>query len=209
MSPLLHTIHRIGACVLGAFLTLHLINHLQAIGSPEAHIRFMEAFRAVYRNRVAEAILLLCVASQIASGLTFIRRRWRDRHQGLDLLQLGSGLYLAFFLLVHVGAVLAGRMQFGLDTNFYYAAAGMHVLPYRYFFMPYYFFAVLAITVHLARALHWLAHDRLGAAAMRSATTLLMASGFIAATLIVAAFSGALHVVTVPAKYLATFVLGG
>ncbi|WP_147328106.1 MULTISPECIES: hypothetical protein [unclassified Duganella] len=190
-------------------MTLHLFNHLLAIGSPEAHIHFMEAFRAVYRNRVVEVILLLCVASQVGSGLTFVRRRWRDRHEGLDLLQLGSGLYLAFFLLVHVGAVLAGRMQLGLDTNFYYAAAGLHVLPYRYFFMPYYFLAVLAITVHLARALHWLAHDRLGAGAMRIATTLLMVSGFTAATLIVAAFSGALYEVTVPAKYLATFVLGG
>lgn len=202
---MLHKIHRMGACVLGAFLTLHLFNHLLAIGSPEAHIHFMEAYRAVYRNRVVEIILLLCSASQVASGLTFVRRRWRDRHEGLDPLQLGSGLYLAFFLLVHVGAVLAGRMRFGLDTNFYYAAAGMHVLPYRYFFMPYYFLAVLAITVHLARALHWLAHDRLSAGALRVAKTLLVVSGVAVATLIVAAFSGGLYDVAVPAKYLATF----
>ena len=165
----------------------------------------MEAFRAVYRNRVVEIILLSCVASQVASGLTFVRRRWRDRRQGLDLLQLGSGLYLSFFLLVHVGAVLAGRMRFGLDTNFYYAAAGMHVLPYRYFFLPYYFLAVLAIGVHLARALRWLAQDRLSAPAMRAATTLLSLGGLAAATLIVAAFSGALYHIAVPARYLATF----
>jgi succinate dehydrogenase/fumarate reductase cytochrome b subunit len=205
VSRVPHKIHRIGACVLGAFLTLHLLNHLLAIGGPEAHIHFMEAFRAVYRNRVVEVILLLCAASQVASGLIFIRRRWRDRHQGLDLLQLGSGLYLAFFLLVHVSAVLAGRTRLGLDTNFYYAAAGMHVLPYRYFFMPYYFLAVLAITVHLARALHWLAHDRLSAATLRIAKVLLVIGGFTAATLIIAAFSGGLHDITVPAKYLATF----
>ncbi len=202
---MLHKIHRAGACVLGAFLTLHLFNHLLAIVSAEAHIHFMEAFRAVYRNRVVEIILLLCAASQVASGWTFVRRRWRARHEGLDLLQLGSGLYLAFFLLVHVGAVLAGRMRFGLDTNFYYAAAGMHVLPYRYFFMPYYFLAVLAITIHLARALHWLAHERLSAGTIRVATTTLVVAGFTAATLIVAALSGALYEVTVPAKYLATF----
>ena len=202
---MLHKVHRIGACVLGAFLALHLFNHLLAIAGPDAHICFMEAYRAVYRNRVVEIVLLLCAASQVASGLTFVRRRWRDRHEGLDLLQLGSGLYLAFFLLVHVGAVLAGRLRFGLDTNFYYAAAGMHVLPYRYFFMPYYFLAVLAVTVHLVRALHWLAHDRLSARALRSAKALLVLCGFTAATLIVAAFSGGLHDITVPAKYLATF----
>ncbi len=198
-------IHRIGACGLGAFLTLHLFNHLLAIDGPDAHIRFMEVFRAVYRNPVVEVTLLLCAASQVVSGLAFVRRRWRDRHEGLDLLQLGSGLYLAFFLLVHVGAVLAGRIKFGLDTNFYYAAAGMHVLPYRYFFMPYYFFAVLAITIHLARALHWLARDRLNPAAIRIATTTLMLAGFAVATLVVAAFSGDLYGITVPAKYLATF----
>jgi succinate dehydrogenase/fumarate reductase cytochrome b subunit len=202
---MLRKIHRAGAGVLGVFLTLHLFNHLLAIGGPEAHIHFMEAFRAVYRNRVVEVILLLCVASQVASGLTFVRRRWRDRHEGLDLLQLGSGLYLAFFLLVHVGAALAGRMKFGLDTNFYYAAAGIHVLPYRYFFMPYYFLAVLAVLVHLSRALRWLARDRLSPASMRVATTALSIAGLAAATLIVAAFSGGFYGITVPAKYLATF----
>jgi hypothetical protein len=42
---MLHKIHRAGAGVLGVFLTLHLFNHLLAIGGPEAHIHFMEPGR--------------------------------------------------------------------------------------------------------------------------------------------------------------------
>ena len=56
-------------------------NAAWAIGGPEAHIRFMEAFRAVYRNRVVEVSLLLCAASQVATASEIRANLASWRHQ--------------------------------------------------------------------------------------------------------------------------------
>jgi hypothetical protein len=79
---------------------------------------------------------------------------WRRRRGAVSWLQAGAGAYLGFFLLVHVGAVLYGRVSLSLDTNFYFAAAGFHVPPFPYFFAPYYFLGVAALFTHLGAA-YW------------------------------------------------------
>ena len=109
-------VHRAAGAVLAVFLVAHVANHLAALAGLDAHIGFMDAARRVYRQPVVEAVLLLCVALQAASGL---RMLWtgRQRRSGvLPWLQAGSGAYVALFLAIHVVAVLAGRSS-GLDTN--------------------------------------------------------------------------------------------
>ncbi|HTD04445.1 hypothetical protein [Undibacterium sp.] len=202
---MLHRWHRLSACVIGAYVLVHVFNHLLALGSVQAHIGFMDAFRKVYRTGAVEVLLLACVAFQIGSGLHFLRARWGQRHGFFDRLQAISGAYLAFFLVVHVSAVLFGRSMLGLDTNFYYAAAGMHVAPYGWFFVPYYFLAVAAIFGHLACAFHWLTRERLGPVARKAGALGVLGAGLLTATLIVAAFSGVSYPVTIPAKYLVTY----
>ena len=49
---LLHKLHRISACIIGAYIVVHLFNHLLALQSIEAHVRFMESFRQIYRHRL-------------------------------------------------------------------------------------------------------------------------------------------------------------
>lgn len=199
---MLSRLHRSGACVIGAFLLGHLSNHLLALNGVAAHIRFMDALRHVYRHPLVEVVLLLCVLSQMASGLVFLRRRWPRRQGGLDTLQLISGAYLAMFLLIHVSAVIGGRALLGLDTNFYYAAAGMHVRPYQWFFVPYYFFAIVSVFVHLACAFDWLARHHRG---RRAGTSILLAGGVAVAMLVTAAFAGLFFPIAIPAEYLATY----
>jgi hypothetical protein len=134
--------------VLAVFLVVHVANHLAALAGVDAHVRFMDAARRVYRQPVVEAVLLACVVLQAASGL---RMLWtgRQRRRGvLAWLQAGSGAYVALFLAIHVAAVLAGRAG-GLDTNFFFAAAGLHVWPFVLFLVPYYFLAVAALFVHV------------------------------------------------------------
>lgn len=116
-------LHRTAGAVLAVFLIVHVANHLAALAGVDAHVRFMDTARRVYRQPVVEAVLLLCVVLQAGSGP---RMLWsgRQRRRGLlAWLQAGSGAYVALFLGFHVGAVLAGRVS-GLDTNFYFAAAG-------------------------------------------------------------------------------------
>jgi succinate dehydrogenase/fumarate reductase cytochrome b subunit len=201
----LHRLHRGAASVIAAFVAVHLANHLVALGGIQAHIAFMDALRRVYRNGVVETLLLACVVFQVGSGIYFIRARWGQRRGFFERLQAASGGYLAFFLLVHVSAVLLGRSA-GLDTNFFFAAAGMHIAPYYLYFVPYYFLAVAAIFAHLACAFHWLARDRMAAARRDGVAYAVLATGLCASALTVAAFGGAFYDVAIPAQYRAIFV---
>jgi succinate dehydrogenase hydrophobic anchor subunit len=191
-------LHRAAGVVLAVFLMVHVANHLAALAGVEAHIRFMDATRRVYRQPVVEAVLLLCVALQAASGMRMLWTGRRRRRAALAWLQAGSGACIALFLAIHVGAVLAGRIAGGLDTNFYFAAAGLHVWPFMLFFVPYYFVAVAALFVHLGCAL------RRGRAVVAGFSAI----GVVVAGLIVATLMGKMVHVEIPARYLMTFLSG-
>jgi succinate dehydrogenase/fumarate reductase cytochrome b subunit len=124
-----------------------------------------------------------------------------------ERVQALSGGYLAYFLLVHVGAVLFGRAVLRLDTNFYYAAAGMHVPPFQFYFVPYYFLAVVAIFGHITCAVHWLTRDHLSAATRNYLGYTVLVVGVVAATLIVSAFAGAFYDIKIPQEYRAIYQL--
>lgn len=204
---MLHKLHRVSAGIIGVYVATHLFNHLLAIRSVETHIQFMALLRYVYRNSFVETLLLVSVTFQVVSGLYFIKNRWGQRHGFFDRLQALSGGYLAYFLAVHVGAVLFGRAALDLDTNFYYAAAGMHVSPFQYYFLPYYFLAVVAIFGHISCAIHWLTRDNWNQATRNYVGYTILAMGAVTATLIVAAFAGLFYDINVPQKYSATYQL--
>jgi succinate dehydrogenase/fumarate reductase cytochrome b subunit len=200
----LRTLHRISAVFVAAFACLHIANHLASLAGIPSHIAFMEAARRLYRQPAIEFLLLLCVAFQVASGLWFVIHGWKQRHGGVAWLQAISGALLAFFLLVHVGAVLYGRTALNLDTNFYFAAAGFHVPPNQFFFAPYYFLAVLALFAHLGCAAYW--HLQTSSPKTRAlAIALPMVVGGAVSLLLVLSLSGKLQPVEVPAKYKATY----
>ena len=200
----LRTVHKFSAFVLASFLVVHIANHLASLHGIATHISMMETLRKAYRLPVVEAVLMLCVAFQAVSGITLVVRGWKERSGKVAWLQATSGLYLAFFLLVHVSAVLAGRAIFNLDTNFYFAAAGLHVPPFAWFFVPYYFLAVVALFTHVGCALYWRiaqAHARVARLGIMAA----ISAGLVTATLIVLSMAGFFEPVSVPAEYKATY----
>jgi succinate dehydrogenase/fumarate reductase cytochrome b subunit len=196
----LRTLHALAAAVLTLFASAHIANHLVALAGAPAHIAFMEAARAIYRHPVCETLLLACVAMQIITGAALVRRGWKSRRGRIPWLQAISGTYLAFFLMVHVGAVMTGR-ALGLDTNFYFAAAGFQVPLLRYFFLPYYGLAVIAFFCHLACAGYWLAQGR-SRPVRRLAFAAPLAFGLCAALLILLCLDGLLIRFEVPGRYL-------
>lgn len=198
---MLHRLHRISACVIGLYVLAHLANHLAAVDSVASHIAFMDRIRLVTRVPAVEALLLACVLFQAVSGLVLAARRRGQRRALFDRLQAVSGLYLAFFLLVHVGSVLAGRFVQGVDTNFHFAAAGLHVAPFQFFFFPYYGLAVLALGVHLAAAFDYLARGRIGNPARSRIAGAGIAVALALSGLILAAFGGMLHPVVIAEPY--------
>lgn len=200
----LRTFHRTSAILIVIFASVHITNHLTSLFGVSTHIAFMDVARKVYRLKLVEVILLSCVLFQLISGLWFVIVSWKQRQGAVAWAQAISGAYLAFFLLVHVGAVLFGRTVLKLDTNFYYAAAGFHVPPYQFFFAPYYFLAVLALFTHVGCAIHWQLPEQ-SRLARRFAVWLPATMGGVISLLIVLSLAGMLQPVEIPANYKATY----
>jgi succinate dehydrogenase/fumarate reductase cytochrome b subunit len=206
-SVLIRRVHRTSAAVLGSFVLAHLVNHLAGLRGVEAHVAFMQAARVVYRHPVVETLLLASVVAQALTGMALLRRsRLGDAANPVLMLQRWSGLYLGFFLVVHVAAVMLGRGVHDLDTTWYFAAAGFHVRPFAWFFAPYYGLAVLALGMHVGCALHRRLFRATQASQIRQAALLLpMLGAALAGGLIVSMLAGWLYPVHVPPEYLAPF----
>lgn len=200
-GPLLRRLHLASACLIGMFLVAHIGNHIVGLGGQQAHIDTMNALRTVYRHPLIEYPLLALMTWQIGSGLTMAVRGWRIRRGLIPWLQAGSGLYLAFFILNHVGAVLGGRTLLGLDTDFRFAAAGFHVPPWQWFFAPYYFFGVASLFVHIGCGLYWNLAERSRGPALVVSTGVGLTLGLA----FVLMMAGALYPVDIPDAYRATY----
>ena len=202
---MLHKFHRFSAVVIGTFVVFHLANHLVAATGVINHMAVMDVLRIVYRRPITETILLACVVFQVFSGIKFVVARWGQRSGVFEKLQAASGAYLVFFLLIHVSAVLSGRALYQLDTNFYFAAAGLHVPVVNLFFYPYYALAVAAIFTHIGCALHWGLRDKRAISARDSLATKFAIFGLVLGLIIVLIFGGVFFDIEIPAKYLATY----
>ncbi len=197
-------LHRLSAIVVTGFAVAHIVNHLAGAASPAAHIAIMALLRKVYRAPVVEPGLLAALAFQICTGLFLLIRHARTRRGFIAWLQAGTGAYIALFLIIHVAAILAGRSVLHLDTNIYYAAAGLRVSPYRYFFIPYYSLAIPALFTHLACAAWW--RFPASPATVRHMIVLVPAAlGIGLSVIVILGLAGALGPMTVPPAYLKTY----
>lgn len=149
-SMSINKVHYYSGIILTLFVGLHLFNHVYSLFGISAHIELMNKFRIVYRNVLVESILLLSVLVQIVSGIKLFRKKKKQHLSFFGKLQIYSGLYLAFFLLIHVSAVLGARYVLGLDTNFYFGVAGLNTFPFNLFFVPYYGLAIFSFFAHIA-----------------------------------------------------------
>jgi hypothetical protein len=146
----LKKLHYLSGITLSSFIALHLFNHLYSIWGIDKHIALMNLLRVVYRNGLVETLLLVAVLTQIVSGIKLFSRKRAFATTFFEQLQIQTGLYLAFFLLIHISAVFVGRYYLHLDTNFYFGAAGINIFPLKLFFIPYYALAIMAVFGHLA-----------------------------------------------------------
>ena len=136
------------------FIALHLFNHLYSLFGAEAHIRMMDNLRLIYRNIFVEILLVFAVLVQIYSGFNLFRKRRKYATSFFPKLHIWSGLYLAFFFIMHMSAVFIGRSALNLDTNYYFGAAGLNTFPFYLFFIPYYGLAIMAFFGHIS-AIHY------------------------------------------------------
>ncbi|KYP15577.1 hypothetical protein [Flavihumibacter sp. CACIAM 22H1] len=146
-------LHLVSGTLLAAFIGIHLFNHLISIWGVEQHIQLMNQLRKIYRHPVVELILFLSIGLQLFSGIRLARRKEKNKLPGYEKLQLFTGLYLSFFLLIHIAAILVGRYYLHLNTNIYFGAAGINYFPVNLFFIPYYALAILSFFGHIAALL--------------------------------------------------------
>lgn len=196
----LRQFHSWSALGLATFLVLHIVNHLVGLAGQDWHMAYMTTARKFYRHRFVEPLLILLIIWQASSGLTLLWRGRRRNRDLLDWMQQASGLYLSIFLLIHVGAVLSGRFILGLDTDFRFAAAGLHAWPFNWFFAPYYFLAVLSLFVHAGCGLYRNLQKR-SERLRQSVLAGFCITGLIAGLLIVLSMAGALYPVDIPQIY--------
>jgi hypothetical protein len=194
-------IHYISGITLCLFIGLHLCNHLISIWGVEQHIAMMDGLRLIYRNMVAESLLLGACLTQVISGIALLRKRDRVQATGLARLQAWSGIYLVVFLVIHIGAVLGGRGVLHLDTNFYFGAAGINTFPFALFFIPYYGLAIMAVTGHIA-AIHGrkMQHKVLGYSPQQQAIAILVI-GFCGMLAIFYGLTGHFQGIDLPLEY--------
>ena len=143
-------LHYFSGIIILIFVGFHLLNHVYSIFGINAHIQLMKDFRVVYRNIIIESVLLAAVAIQIFSGTKLFLKKRKTAAGFFEKLQIRTGLYLAFFLIFHVGVVLFGRYYLKLDTNLYFGVAGLNTFPYNLFFIPYYALAIISFFGHIS-----------------------------------------------------------
>lgn len=143
-------LHYYAGLTIAVFVAFHLLNHLSSLYGPETHIAMMVTLRTVYRHPLVETILLGAVLVQIGSGLRLFWQTRQSTTTFYEKMHRWTGLYLAAFLLVHLSAVLGGRLLLHLDTNFYFGVAGLNTFPFSLFFVPYYGLAILSFFGHIA-----------------------------------------------------------
>jgi len=200
-SKFISILDRVLVITLVLFFGLHMANHLAIVGGAGVHIAIMDGLRHLYRFPIFEVLLIGAVIWQVRAGIKQLRRFPLSKVRGKFRVLTVSGLYLIAFLVIHMGAVYAGRIFAGLDTNLYFAAAGYRVSPFMLFFYPYYFLAVWAGFAHLGSVL-WL-RKRADQPALADRTYWgAILFGLIAALIISFGISGALAPFDVPDLYL-------
>lgn len=147
-------LHYLSGLTIIIFIVLHLFKHFCSIFGADKHIELMTTLRHFYRNILVESILIFAVAIQIFTGLHLFGTNRKSAKTFFEKLQIWTGLYLAFFFIIHLSAVFTGRLLLHLDTNFYFGVAGLNNFPTNLFFIPYYALAIISFFGHIS-AVHY------------------------------------------------------
>ncbi len=198
----LKKIHYLSGLTITVFIGLHLLNHMIGRFGAEQHIEFMNALRVVYRNIIVESILMIAVLTQIISGLKLFVSKRKLVHNFYGKLQVWTGLYLAFFLVIHVSAVLAGRFVMNLDTNFYFGVAGLNTFPLNLFFIPYYGLAIFSFFGHIAAIHSQKMKKEIFGLTVEQQSKFILIKGIIVALIIFYGTTNGFTGVELPAEYL-------
>ncbi len=149
--------HGVSAALITCYVLFHLANHLFGLLGPETHAAIMKAGRVVYRAPLIEPVLVLALLFQASSGVRLAWHWSRLRTDAYRVFQIGSGVYLAAFLLAHLNSgLIAARHVYKIETNWAWASGAPEGLihgAWNIRLLPHYALGVFFILAHLASGL--------------------------------------------------------
>jgi hypothetical protein len=164
-TPRWRVAHGVSAALILLFVCFHLTNHLSGLLSPEVHASIMKMGRAVYRIPAVEFMLVGLLLFQMSSGLTLAVRWSRTAGDAFRVFQIGSGIYVAAFIITHLNsALISARAVRHIETDWAWASGGVEGLIYDSWnirLVPHYAFGVFFVLSHLFSGLRQvlIAHD--------------------------------------------------
>ena len=153
MTGRLRVMHGISALAILVFVAFHLSNHLFGLFGPVMHAQVMAIGRVVYRSRSVEPVFVAILLFQVASGL---KLAWRWSARPLDtagVIQVGSGAYLAAFILTHLNsAFVSARWVHHIPTDWAWATGapdGLLLDAWNIRLLPHYALGVFFVITHV------------------------------------------------------------
>jgi hypothetical protein len=145
--------HGVSAALIVLFVCFHLTNHLTGLVGPELHASIMRAGRAVYRAPLVEVVLIALLLFQVVSGARLALRWSRTTGDAFRVFQIGSGIYIAAFLLTHLNsALISARWVRHIETDWAWASGAPEGLlhdAWNIRLVPHYAFGVFFVLAHL------------------------------------------------------------
>ena len=149
--------HGISAAVITVFILFHLTNHLLGWLGPDAHAAVMEIGRSVYRAPIFETILIALLLFQAISGGRLAWYWTAVPSDAYRAFQIGSGAYLAAFLVTHLNsALVSARAVRNIETDWAWASGAPEGLIYDAWnirLLPHYALGVFFVLAHLTSGL--------------------------------------------------------
>jgi hypothetical protein len=150
-------VHGVAASVILVYVLFHLTNHLLGLLGPDVHAAVMKTGRLVYRSPVVEPVLVALMLFQVVVG---VRLAWRWSALPVDAIrvfQIGSGIYLAAFILTHLNsAFISARAVHHIETNWAWASGaptGLIHDAWSIRLVPHYALGVFFVLAHLCSGL--------------------------------------------------------
>jgi hypothetical protein len=182
-------VHGVAASVILVYVLFHLTNHLLGLLGPEVHAAVMKTGRLVYRSPVVEPLLVALMLFQVMVG---VRLAWRWSSLPVDafrVFQIGSGVYLAAFILTHLNsAFISARAVHHTETDWAWASGapvGLIHDAWSIRLVPHYALGVFFVLAHLCSGLRGvlIAHGVGATSADRIWTVGLVASALVSAAI--------------------------
>ncbi len=153
VSSQLRVVHGVSASIIVIFIIFHLANHISGLIGPDVHAAIMQAGRTVYRRPLIEVPLIGLLLFQIVTGMMLARRGSRLPGDGFRILQVGSGLYIASFIVTHLNSALIGaRVVRHIETDWAWASGAPEGLihdAWNIRLVPHYGWGVFFVLTHL------------------------------------------------------------